>query len=146
MTPPCEPFTASELLVKVQENVDGKRRKMVAGQRRIDLTTCELFEIPQYKCEVQQPVTETSIVQCNKIERFFRRQVILSVGRDAQLPGVNAKISTGVGTRKGRSWWKLRLGNGQNHRRKVPLLHTKPQSRPRDLTYGRLTTASHRPD
>lgn len=73
MAPPCHTFPASELPSRIQEDVHGKRRKMVGGARRIDLSTCELVQMTQYSCEVQNPQERNSPVLCYPIERLFRR-------------------------------------------------------------------------
>jgi len=73
MAPPCYSFPASELPDKVQETTEGKRRKMEAGVRRIDLSACEIFEMVQYKCEIRDPSVRNSAVQCFAVDRLFRR-------------------------------------------------------------------------
>ena len=73
MTPPCQSFPASELPAKVQQDFGGRRRKLEGGARRIDLSGCELLSMLQYNCEVRQPVTASSTVQCFPVERLYRR-------------------------------------------------------------------------
>ncbi|KAH8836223.1 hypothetical protein DCS_05047 [Drechmeria coniospora] len=73
MTPPCHSFPASELPVKIQQDARGRRRKLDCGARRIDLATCELLQMLQYKCEVQRPLARDSPVQCFAVDRLFRR-------------------------------------------------------------------------
>ncbi|KFH46817.1 hypothetical protein ACRE_023320 [Hapsidospora chrysogenum ATCC 11550] len=73
MAPACHSFPASELPARVQENTQGKRRKLEAGARRIDLSACELFEMVQWECEVRDPSVRNSTVQCFAVDRLFRR-------------------------------------------------------------------------
>lgn len=78
MTPPCRSFPASELPLRIQQDASGRRRKLDdAGSvsRRIDLSACELFQMLQYKCEVQRPLTRESPVRCFAVDRLFRRCV-----------------------------------------------------------------------
>ncbi|KAG6000175.1 hypothetical protein E4U21_005755 [Claviceps maximensis] len=58
MTPPCHSFPASQLPLKIQVDVHGRRRKHDASSsptHKIDLSACELFRTVQYKCHVQDP-------------------------------------------------------------------------------------------
>ncbi|KAJ6443419.1 hypothetical protein O9K51_04598 [Purpureocillium lavendulum] len=73
MTPPCHSFPAAELPAKVQQDARGRRRKLPDGARRVDLSACELFQMLQYRCEVQRPHERGSPVQCFPVERLFRR-------------------------------------------------------------------------
>lgn len=73
MAPACRTFLASELPEKIQSDLHGRRRKLEPGTKRVDLSACELFETMQYKCEVQQPVTKDSRVQCFSVDKLFRR-------------------------------------------------------------------------
>lgn len=74
MPPACYYFQASQLEEQVQKDVHGKRRKHADPRtRKIDLSACEFFEMLQYNCEVQQPVTPQSVVQCFTVPRAFRR-------------------------------------------------------------------------
>jgi hypothetical protein len=73
MSPPCHHFQAAELSEQVQQDVKGKRRKMEPGMSHIDLTACELLQMPQYKCDVEHPVTPQSRILCEEVTRFFRR-------------------------------------------------------------------------
>lgn len=73
MSPPCYAFPVSQLSEKVQEDVKGKRRKLPIGMKSVDLSACELLEMPQFKCEVEKPVTSDSQIICQEWMRFFRR-------------------------------------------------------------------------
>lgn len=73
MAPPCHSFSASELPARVQQDGTGRRRKLENGTQRIDLAQCELFRMMQYNCDVQEPVTPSSVVRCYPIERLFRK-------------------------------------------------------------------------
>ncbi|KAF4121015.1 Mitochondrial export protein Som1 [Geosmithia morbida] len=74
MAPPCFIFPVSQLPERVQSNVHGKRRKHADPRTRtVELSACEFFEMLQYNCEVQRPVTRDSIVQCFPVPRAFRR-------------------------------------------------------------------------
>lgn len=75
MAPPCPSINAPELPVKIQQDGQGKKRKLEAGKKDIDLSACELFEMLQYKCEVQRPLTRESPVRCFAVDRTFRRWV-----------------------------------------------------------------------
>ena len=68
MAPPTEAFPASELPYRIQATVQGKRRK--GGD--IDLRKCDLQEMVQYNCKVdeQQP---SAPVKCYPIVRLFRK-------------------------------------------------------------------------
>ena len=68
MAPPTEAFPASELPFRAQITTQGKRRK--GGD--IDLRRCELLEMVQYDCRVdeQQP---RAPVRCYPIVRLFRK-------------------------------------------------------------------------
>ncbi|KZZ94344.1 hypothetical protein AAL_05311 [Moelleriella libera RCEF 2490] len=78
MTPPCQSFPASELPARVQNDVHGRRRKHDTTNgsptpHRVDLAACELLQMLQYKCQVQNPVLRSSPVQCFPVQRLFRR-------------------------------------------------------------------------
>lgn len=76
MTPPCRSFPASELPLRIQQDASGRRRKLDGAgsvSRKIDLSACELFQMLQYKCEVQRPLTRESPVRCFAVDRLFRR-------------------------------------------------------------------------
>lgn len=75
MTPPCLSFPASELPLKAQQRVDGRRRKFLGGARSVDLAACELVQMLQYKCHVQRPLSRDSPVKCFAFDRLFRRCV-----------------------------------------------------------------------
>ena len=68
MAPPTEAFPASELPYRVQITAQGKRRK--GGD--IDLRKCELLELVQYDCRVDQRQAKAP-VKCYPIVRLFRR-------------------------------------------------------------------------
>ncbi|KAG5945408.1 hypothetical protein E4U59_005850 [Claviceps monticola] len=75
MTPPCHSFPASDLPSRIQVDVTGRRRKQepsLAG-KKIDLSTCELLRMVQYKCDVEDPSIKDSPVLCFPVERLFRR-------------------------------------------------------------------------
>jgi len=73
MTPPIESFPASELPPRVLGTVEGKRRKGWVQEKIGGLGKCELLELVQYKCEVEEPRTRESVVRCWPVERLFRR-------------------------------------------------------------------------
>lgn len=76
MTPPCRSFPASELPLRIQQDASGRRRKVDGAgsvSRKIDLSACELFQMLQYKCEVQRPLSRESPVRCFAVDRLFRR-------------------------------------------------------------------------
>lgn len=70
---PCPVFHASELPVKVQADLKGKKRKLQGREHNIDLAACDLHEMLQYKCEIKEPEKRESPIQCFAIERLFRR-------------------------------------------------------------------------
>lgn len=71
MPPPVESWRAHELPLRVEVTVKGKRRK---GMVQDDLSGCELLELLQYRCEVEDPRKE-SLTRCWPVERLFRRCV-----------------------------------------------------------------------
>lgn len=73
MSPPCHAFSVEQLSDKVQEDVKGKRRKLDGNAKHVDLSACELLEMPQFKCDVEKPVTAESRVVCQEVVRSFRR-------------------------------------------------------------------------
>ncbi|KAL7954234.1 hypothetical protein V8C34DRAFT_294853 [Trichoderma compactum] len=76
MTPPCRSFPASELPLRIQQDASGRRRKLDGAgsvSHKIDLSACELFQMLQYKCEVQRPLSRESPVRCFAVDRLFRR-------------------------------------------------------------------------
>lgn len=73
MAPACDVFPASELPSRVQEDLEGKRRKPAEGASRVDLDTCKFFQTLQYECEILEPSVRNSRVVCTAIPRFFRR-------------------------------------------------------------------------
>ncbi|KAF7549000.1 hypothetical protein G7Z17_g6681 [Cylindrodendrum hubeiense] len=70
---PCQVFHASELPDRVQADLKGHKRKLDGGQRNVDLNSCELLEMLQYKCEIKEPVKWDSAVQCYAVDRLFRK-------------------------------------------------------------------------
>ncbi|PBP15744.1 bromodomain associated protein [Diplocarpon rosae] len=69
MAPFVESWPASELSYRSQLTTNEKLRKDFEG----DLKGCELFEMLQYRCEVEEPVTRASVTKCWPIQRLFRR-------------------------------------------------------------------------
>ena len=70
MTPPIEPFPASELHHRVNVLPNGKRRK--GGD--IDLKQCELMELVQYACHLKgDPKVKSSVIQCEPVVKLFRK-------------------------------------------------------------------------
>jgi len=69
MTPPVESWSARELPARIQGTVMGKGRKGFQG----GLGGCELLELLQYRCVVEEPVTKESLTRCWPVERLFRR-------------------------------------------------------------------------
>ena len=68
MAPPTETFPAIELPYRVQVTTQGKRRKGDA----IDLKECELLEMVQYSCRVEDEQNGKP-VRCYPIVRLFRK-------------------------------------------------------------------------
>jgi hypothetical protein len=76
MTPPCHSFPAAELPQLVQQDVQGRRRKLADPRaRRVDLDACELLQMMQYSCQVERPLSKNGAVRCYPVERLFRRYV-----------------------------------------------------------------------
>lgn len=73
MSPPCRSFDAEELPKRVQEGVDGRRRKLDAGAKRVELSACEPLQMSQYDCELKDPSDPKSPIYCQAVERFFRK-------------------------------------------------------------------------
>ena len=69
MPPPVEAWSAKELEERAKRNALGAYRKGFDGK----LKGCELLELLQYKCEVEEPVTKESVTRCWPVERLFRR-------------------------------------------------------------------------
>ncbi len=69
MAPLVESFPPSQLPHEILSNAKGGYRKGFNG----DLRACELMEMMQYVCEVEQPVTRESKTRCWPVERLFRR-------------------------------------------------------------------------
>jgi hypothetical protein len=74
MVPPSEVFQPAELPDRVQVNAVGKRRKTSDGQK-IDLRKCELLELVQYSCTVEQPRMRDAPIKCWPVQRLFRKYV-----------------------------------------------------------------------
>ncbi|KAM3471552.1 hypothetical protein MY8738_009275 [Beauveria namnaoensis] len=72
MSPPCPTFDASELPTRIQENADGRRRKLEGGARRIELSACKLFKMNQWECELKDESILHSPISCWPVTRFFR--------------------------------------------------------------------------
>ena len=68
MTPPVEVFPALELPSRVQVTTKGKRRK-----GNVDLEKCELLQIMQYACNIQDTTVRDSPIICEPIQRLFRK-------------------------------------------------------------------------
>jgi len=71
MAPLVEKWPVRELEYRSQVSMVGKKRKEFDG----NLKACELLEMLQYRCEVEQPVTRESVTRCWPVERMFRRCV-----------------------------------------------------------------------
>ncbi|CAL3972742.1 hypothetical protein PZA11_004217 [Diplocarpon coronariae] len=69
MAPFVESWPASELPYRSQLTTNDRRRKDFEG----DLKGCELLEMLQYKCAVEEPVTRESVTKCWPVQRLFRR-------------------------------------------------------------------------
>ena len=69
MAPLIETFPAKELEYRSQITAQGKKRKGFEG----DLKGCELLEMLQYRCEVEEPRSRESVTRCWPVERLFRR-------------------------------------------------------------------------
>lgn len=69
MAPPLEVFPAKELPYYSQTNLKGTKRKGFDG----DLKKCELKEMLQYECWVDEPVKTNSVVKCREVLRLFRK-------------------------------------------------------------------------
>lgn len=79
MAPPVFSFPTSELPVKIQGDVKGKKRK-VEGGGNVDLSKCQLFKMYQYDCFIDGaedggPVKDGSAVRCFDVPRYFREYV-----------------------------------------------------------------------
>jgi hypothetical protein len=71
MAPPIEIWSASELPDRVQVTMKGRLRK-----DQIELQDCELLEMLQYECTVQDGRRDReAAVVCRPVERLFRRLV-----------------------------------------------------------------------
>jgi mitochondrial inner membrane protease subunit SOM1 len=71
MAPPVEIWSASGLPDRVQVTMKGRLRK-----DRIQLKDCELLEMLQYECAVQDGRRDKeATVICGPVERLFRRLV-----------------------------------------------------------------------
>jgi hypothetical protein len=69
MAPPIHTWPASELPERARGDAQGNFRKGFDG----DLKGCELVEMLQYACEVENPAIRDSPVRCRPVERLFRR-------------------------------------------------------------------------
>ena len=99
MAPPTEAFPAIELPYRVQVTTQGKRRKGDA----IDLKECELLEMVQYSCRVEDEQNGKP-VRCYPIVRLFRKY--------APMPSVYrmmARLSRWIGADT-TSWLRLLHG------------------------------------
>ncbi|KAI9055770.1 hypothetical protein LZ554_000711 [Drepanopeziza brunnea f. sp. 'monogermtubi'] len=69
MAPIVESWPASELPLRSQITTSEKARKGFRG----DLKACELFQMLQYHCEFEEPVTRETRARCWPAQRLFRR-------------------------------------------------------------------------
>lgn len=69
MAPPIYSWPASELPDHTRVNVKDEFRKGFDG----DLKACELLEMLQYRCEVENPGMRNSPTRCWPVARLFRR-------------------------------------------------------------------------
>lgn len=69
MAPPLYSWPASELPDHTRANVKDEFRKGFDG----NLKACELLEMLQYRCEVENPGLRSSPTRCWPVERLFRR-------------------------------------------------------------------------
>lgn len=69
MAPPLESWPAWQLPDRAQATIKDTKRKGFSG----DLKACELLEMMQYDCRVEEPHTKKSLVRCWPIVRSFRR-------------------------------------------------------------------------
>ena len=69
MAPLVEAWPASQLPERTQVGVAGRRRKDFDG----DLKKCELLELLQYDCKVEEPISRESVTRCWPVVRLFRR-------------------------------------------------------------------------
>lgn len=65
---PVELFPPDELAERVQRLPSGRKRK-----KRVELSDCQLLELWQYNCHVENWQDLKSAVVCNPIQRLFRR-------------------------------------------------------------------------
>ncbi|RDA94822.1 hypothetical protein CP533_4319 [Ophiocordyceps camponoti-saundersi (nom. inval.)] len=72
MAPPCHSSPASALPATVQLDWEGKRRKLDPTVGRIDLTSCELLRIVQWR-QGEISRDPNSFLTFRAVERFFRR-------------------------------------------------------------------------
>ena len=72
MAPLTTTFPAAELPARVQAGPDGRRRKLPGGAR-VDLAACELLQMLQYDCEIENPGVRDSPVRCFSVQRLFRQ-------------------------------------------------------------------------
>ncbi len=69
MPPFIETFPSTEAPLRAKFNEKGKKRKGFNG----DLRACELLELLQYECRVEEPKSRHSVTRCFPVERLFRR-------------------------------------------------------------------------
>ena len=69
MAPPIESWPAWQLPDRALGTVKDRKRKGFNG----DLLACELLELLQYDCRVENPEKRESVVRCWPIVRLFRR-------------------------------------------------------------------------
>jgi len=69
MTPPVESWPVAELEQRIYGNAKGEYRKGFDG----NLKNCQLMELLQYNCKVDNPESKNSLVRCWPVERLFRR-------------------------------------------------------------------------
>jgi hypothetical protein len=83
MSPPVYAFPPSALDAAIQANVVGRRRKVNApGNPAIELAQCELKEMLQYRCGLQNSGSGSAWerssrrgqrIMCVEVQRWFRR-------------------------------------------------------------------------
>lgn len=79
MPPPTALFPATALpqQIQVSETSHVRKppldRKVAKGSPNIRLEECELLEMVQYTCGVEEPKKAGSLVTCWEVERLFRR-------------------------------------------------------------------------
>jgi len=71
MTPPLIPFPSSELPHHLLSNAKGEYRKGFDAKKGLE--GCELMQMLQYDCTVDEPGRKDGLVRCKEILRLFRR-------------------------------------------------------------------------